>query len=137
MSCQLESDELVVAGLMNLWSQASELICLNNTHLTLVLPDRLMPIVTATAATRWDRTAAGVDREIEATRAALRSILPRDSPTARVDAESPAGAAKNSASRTRQRAHGSGAGPHARDALSRLPIGASQVTIALFPKMRR
>ena len=32
-----------------------------------------MPTVTATAATQWDRTAAGVDREIEAARAALRA----------------------------------------------------------------
>ncbi len=44
-----------------------------------------MPTVTATAATQWDRTAAGVDREIEAARAALHAaggVSPRLTATA-------------------------------------------------------
>lgn len=44
-----------------------------------------MPTVTATAATQWDRTAAGVDREVEAARAALHAaggVSPRLTATA-------------------------------------------------------
>lgn len=109
------------------WLQACELTWLIKRYLVLIILDRLMPIVTATAATRWDRTAAGVDREIEATRAALRCMPPRDNPAAVVDAESPADCAQKPSLTAKERARSSAPGLQARDALSKLPIGTPQV----------